>query len=148
MSDLIYTEKEFLDTSSKVLVEQFNLHKKMTVIRSNKDELQLEWVKGTSFNIRFTELIAFRHYVYIPPHPTDPEKEPTYSLKLNKPLSPLSNQSAIRKVKYILNNISQGKSYSIKDLTEEEIDFIVHEMNKPIGHSVDVTNQYRKPSNV
>lgn len=148
MPDVIYTEKVFLNIPTKQLSVVFKTHKKVIVVRGNKDEFHLEWVKGTSFNIKFTELIAFRHYVYIPPAYIDPEKEDRYSLKLNKPLSPLSISSAIRKLKYVLTNLSQGKTYQIKDLTEEEIDFIVNEMNKPIGPSTDASHEYRKQKNV
>lgn len=149
-TETLFTEKQFTSLKKKELLNIFNKNKDITIVMDNLDKISLTLIPGKTVGIKFTELILLRHLTYIPPHWSDGkhyriissfefingewEKRDDISYKLiyDKLMSPLDYSRAVDKIQLYYRNFKQGKKTIIKDLTEDDINYIIQEMNKPI----------------
>ena len=135
VEELKLPEEEFANISHRQLLDLFSKHKKITVQVGSANRMDLTYVSGERYGIKFTEVISLSHVQKLPAHYTDDPDDERYKTITDKPLSPLSFSQAVKKFLMYYKKLKQGKVMKIKDLTEEEIDEIVNEMNKPIGDS-------------
>lgn len=133
VDELKMEENEFANISHRQLLDLFTKHRKISVQVGHKNRMDLTYVSGERYGIKFTEVISLTHVEKLPNHYQDDKDEERYKTITDKPLSPLSFSQAVKKFSGYYKRLKQGKVMKIKDLSDEEIDYIVLEMNKPIG---------------
>lgn len=133
VDELKMEENEFANISHRQLLDLFTKHRKISVQVGHKNRIDLTYVTGERYGIKFTEVIGLTHVEKLPNHYQDDKDEERYKTITDKPLSPLNFSKAVKKFSDYYQRLRQGKIMKIKDLTDEEIDHIVLEMNKPIG---------------
>lgn len=137
IDELIMDENEFANISHRQLVQLFEKHKKITVHVGHKNRMDLTYVSGERYGVKFTELISLNHVERLPSHYTDDKDDDRFKTITDKALSPLNFSQAVKKFHSYYKKFKEGKIMKIKDLTEEEKEEIVLQMNKPIGGSED-----------
>lgn len=133
IDELVMNESEFANISHRQLVALFEKHKKITVHVGQKNRLDLTYVSGERYGVKFTELIGLNHVERLPSHYNDDPDDERFKTITDKALSPLSFGKAVKKFHTYYKKFKEGKILKIKDLTEEEKEEIIREMNKPIG---------------
>lgn len=133
VEELKLPEEEFANISHRQLLDLFSKHKKITVQVGSANRMDLTYVSGERYGIKFTEVISLSHVQKLPAHYSDDPDDERYKTITDKPLSPLNFSQAVKKFSMYYKKLKQGKVMKIKDLTEDEIYEIVREMNKPIG---------------
>ena len=133
VNELQLEEVDFANISHRQLVSLFEKHKKITVNVGHKNRIDLTYVEGHKHGIKYTEMVNLLHVERIPRHYTDDPDDERFKTVTDKLLSPLSFGKAVKKFHTYYQRLKEGKVMKIKDLTQDEIDEIIREMNKPIG---------------
>lgn len=132
VDELKLEESEFANMPHSKLLDLFNKHKKISVLVGNNNRIDLTYISGKKYGIKFTEVIGLTHVEKLPNHYNDDKDEERFKTITDKPLSPLNFSKAIKKFSEYYKKLKKGEIMKIKDLSEEEIEQIVIEMNKPI----------------
>lgn len=135
MSAFIIEEKEFAEMSHKQLLDIFNKHKSISVSVGNKNRIDLCYVSGSKYGIKFTEVISLVHVEKLPSHYTDDPDDERWKTITDVAMNPVTFSRGTKKFKEYYKRLKEGKVMKIKDLTEAEIEEIIREMNKSIGGS-------------
>lgn len=133
IDELQLEEVDFINLSHRQLLNLFIKHKKISVNIDHKTRMDLTYVSGEKYGVKFTELISITHVERLPKHHNDSSDEERFKTITDKAISPLSFGKAVKKFHTYYQKFKDGKVMKIKDLTEDELDEIVREMNKPIG---------------
>lgn len=131
MRTIELAEEEFLLIKKNQLTKLFEENKSISIC-FNKNVLNLYYDIGTAIGANRTEFIYLAHLKKIPKSYYNPDEEETYSVVLRKALSPLDVDKAISTLIHYYKNIKANKKTIIEDLTQEEINYIVLKLNKPI----------------
>lgn len=133
VNELQIEEAEFAYMSHRQLVDFFTKHKKISVQVGTTNRLDLTYVSGLRYGIKFTEVISLSHVQKLPRLYIDDPDEERYKTVTDKPLSPLNFSQAVKMFTMYYKKLKQGRVMKIKDLTDDEIDEIVWKMNMPIA---------------
>ena len=133
VDELKIEESEFANMSHRQLLNLFTKHKKISVQVGQSNRLELTYVSGTRYGIKFTEVISLSHAQKLPRLYTDDPDEERYKMVTDKPLSPLNFSQAVKMFLMYYKKLKQGRVMKIKDLSDDEIDEIVWVMNAPIA---------------
>ncbi len=136
VEELKLPEEEFANISHRQLLDLFNKHKKISVQVGTNNRLDLTYISGMKYGIKFTEVIGLSHVQKLPCFYADGPDEERYKTVTDKPLSPLSFSQAVKTFSMYYKKLKQGRIMKIKDLNDDEIYEIVRTMNEPIADCV------------
>lgn len=137
VDELKIEEVDFANMSHRQLLNLFTKHKKISVQVGNSNRIDLTYVSGMRYGIKYTEVISLAHVQKLPRLYTDDPDEERYKTVTDKPLSPLNFSQAVKTFSMYYKKLKLGKVMRIKDLNDDEIDEIVRKMNEPIGECID-----------
>lgn len=130
INKLVMNDSYFAKISYNQLVNLFEKHKKITVYVDHKNRIDLTYVPGEHYGIKFANVISLNHIERFPAHYIDDPDDERFKTITNKVLSPLNLSQVVRKFQTYYKKLKEGKIMKIKDLTDEEKEEIIRRMDK------------------
>jgi len=118
--------------SLKQTLDVFKETKNISIELSNKDVIRMYKCKGSEFRYNHCDLFSLEYLKFIKRDPRIPDDEDYYSYVIRHPVNPLNEKKALLTFLRLYKNTLSNTITKLPILTEEDIDYIVTEQNKPI----------------